>query len=522
MVRYICDYLDDCQRKGSTFEFQKILRSLTPLFCFILLKTEVRLKERFLNLCFSVSPAPFRMEIPDYGKPKKQDLILNQSAVLSDQVISEIWEDGEEQIHFRTNFLDLDYDVVSPDMEKLIVCLLKQNNEEVFKTPLIRKIIQQLWNQSRVLLRISFFVFSIYMAAFSIYLTFDEHSLPYSLALLLFSIFLCFIEALQIYHLRENYFKDAWNVLDVTHPVLTIIYIIMRLAEYDNSLALAWISTIIVVMGYLRWVSHLRLFKETSKKNFNFIFLTFFKGSLIQVIITIANDMRSFMLIIFLLIIGFSLVFLIFEHSRGENHSYGLYLYNAYNFLYGPVGDDSMTNFSQRVFMCLMAFLLNVLLLNLLISIMDDSYDRMLEKKDKTNSITKLHLISESITFRRIFRIKPKERKGFLIYCSLVDESVEQENKQDSEWEGKINLIRKWLKHNDHHVEMASEVTEKRITTFEQEMRGNIEALERKIETHQEFAKEMNRSILKGEEIIYSYLTQRFGKPRSLIDSKLY
>ena len=232
--------------------------------------------------------------------------------------------------------------------------------------------------------------------------------------------------------------------------------------------------------------------------------------------------MRSFMLIIFLLIIGFSLIFLIFEHSRGENHSYGHYLFNAYTFLYGPGGEDDMMNFSQRVFMCLMAFLLNVLLLNLLISIMDDSYDRMLEKKDKTNSITKLHLISDSIMYRRIFGIKSKDKKGFLIYCSLVDESVEQENKQDNEWEGKINLIRKWIKYNDHNVDIASEVAEKRITTFEQEMRGNIEALERKIETHQEFAKEMNRSIMKGEEIIHSYLTQRFGKPRSLIDSKNY
>jgi len=267
MVRYICDYLDDCLRKGSTSEFQKILKSLTPLFCFILLKTEVHLKERFLNLCFSVSPAPFRMEIPDYGKPKKRDFLLSHSAVLSDQVISKIWEDGEEQVYFRTNFLDLDYGVTSPDMEKLIICLLKQHSEEVFQAPLIKKIIEQLWNQSKMILRISFLVFSFFMAAFSIYLALNEHSVSYTVALLSFSVFLCFIEALQIYHLRKTYFKDPWNILDVTHPVLTIIYTIMRLTDYDNSLALAWIATIILVMGYLRWVSHLRLFKET-RKNF--------------------------------------------------------------------------------------------------------------------------------------------------------------------------------------------------------------------------------------------------------------
>jgi len=144
------------------------------------------------------------------------------------------------------------------------------------------------------------------------------------------------------------------------------------------------------------------------------------------------------------------------------------------------------------------------------------------KKRDKTEALTKLYLISEAVTYRKVFKVSPKEQKGFLIYCLMVDEAVEQLNSQEAEWEGKINLIRKWLKQNDLHVDSASEFTEKRITVFEQEMRGNIESLERKLENHQEFAKEMNRLILKGEETIYGYLTGKYGKPRSIIDTKNY
>ena len=216
---------------------------------------------------------------------------------------------------------------------------------------------------------------------------------------------------------------------------------------------------------------------------------------MIQVIITIVNDMKSFIIIIALIITGFSFIFLVFD--RG--HDYGVYLYNAYNFLYGPSGSED-SNFSEKLLMCIIAFLLNVVLLNLLISIMGDSYDRILEKRDKTDSLTRLEMMSEALTYMKVFKLNPAPKKGYLLYCLSIDDSQEEEHRQENEWEGRIHLIRKWLKQNDQKVEQMREITEKKINLLEQDMKVSLDNLDKKIQHNQEFLKEMKRGLMKVQE----------------------
>jgi len=268
MVKYICDYIEDCSKNGNTYEFQKIFVSLTPLFCFILLKTELKLKERFLNLCLTNSPTPYRMEVPDYGKPKLQNVLLKNSPEITPQAQEAIWDDGQEQVNFKTNFLLMDYNVTSIDMQNVIKSLIKQKNEEIFKTQMVAKLIDYLWKQTRVILEITFVTFSIFMIVFSVYVCLEDRHLPYEIFLLVFTGILFWAEILQMLHLKENYLKDPWNWLDITHLCLTTAFIVTRLCNTHDELARAWISSVLILMGYLRWVSYLRLFKPTSKSSF--------------------------------------------------------------------------------------------------------------------------------------------------------------------------------------------------------------------------------------------------------------
>ncbi len=214
--------------------------------------------------------------------------------------------------------------------------------------------------------------------------------------------------------------------------------------------------------------------------------------------------MKSFIIIIALIIIGFSFIFLVFD--RG--HDYGVYLYNAYNFLYGPSGNEDFSNFSEKLLMCIIAFLLNVVLLNLLISIMGDSYDRILEKRDKTDSLTRLEMMSEALTYMKVFKLNPVSKKGYLLYCLSIDDSQEEENRQESEWEGRIHLIRKWLKQNDQKVEQMREITEKKINLLEQDMKVSLDNLDKKIQHNQEFLKEMKRGLMKVQEDNHSLISR--------------
>jgi len=443
---------------------------------------------------------PYRMEVPDYGKPKLQNVVLRQSPEITQEVQDLIWDDGQEQVMFKTNFLLMDYNVTSTDMQNVIKSLRKQKNEEVFKTQMVNKLLDYLWKQTRRILEITFATFSIFMIIFSVYVCLEDPSLAYEVCILVFTGILVWAEILQMLHLKENYFSDLWNWLDVTHLCLTSAFIITRILQDENELARAWISSILILMGYLRWVSYLRLFKPTR--------------NLIQVIITIINDMKSFIIIIALIIIGFSFIFLVFD--RG--HDYGIYLYNAYNFLYGPSGDED-TTFSQKFLMCIIAFLLNVVLLNLLISIMGDSYDRILEKRDKTDSLTRLEMMSEALTYMKVFRLNPETKKGYLVYCLSIDDSQEEENRQETEWEGRIHLIRKWLKQNDQKVEQMREITEKKINLLEQDMKISLDSLDKKIQSNQEFLKEMKRGLMKVQEDNHT-LIRKIVKNEVGIDAK--
>lgn len=184
-------------------------------------------------------------------------------------------------------------------------------------------------------------------------------------------------------------------------------------------------------------------------------------------IITIAKDMLSFIVIIVVIIFGFSIIFLVFERES----EYGIYLYNTYSILYGPldIENDVPFSVSKKVIMVVIAFLLNVLLLNLLISIMGDSYDKILEKRDKTDALTKLQMMSEAVTYMKVFKRNYKTKRGYLLYCLALD--VEEDENVQDEWEGRINIMKKLLKQTSEQTKSLKDTTEKRISDLEKEMR---------------------------------------------------
>ena len=94
--------------------------------------------------------------------------------------------------------------------------------------------------------------------------------------------------------------------------------------------------------------------------------------------------MLGFIIIIIFIIIGFSLIFMEFQREQ----IYGNQLYSTYQVLYGNVADEDF-NPSQKVIATIILFALNVILLNLLISIMGDSYDKVQEKRLLTDSLTR-------------------------------------------------------------------------------------------------------------------------------------
>ena len=159
------------------------------------------------------------------------------------------------------------------------------------------------------------------------------------------------------------------------------------------------------------------------------------------------RDMFAFIIILVFIIIGFALIFL--EFAR--DNVYGVQVYSTYQVLYGNVPED-VTTVSQQLFAALILFLLNVVLLNLLISIMGDSFDKIQERRILTDSLTRLEIILESMTYMRVFGREEVGTRGYLIFCE-GDASELGDNRDNNEWEGWVNVIKKALRQNDQKAE---------------------------------------------------------------------
>ena len=187
--------------------------------------------------------------------------------------------------------------------------------------------------------------------------------------------------------------------------------------------------------------------------------------------------MLSFIIVIALIIIGFSIIFLVFNREA----VYGDYLYEAYNVLYGPmdIDEDAAWSFSQKLLMAVFAFFLNVVLLNLLISIMGDSYGQVLEMRDKTDALTRLEMIPEAVIYRKFFKPNHQTNRGHLVYCLPV-ELNDDENEQNGELENIIKNVKNIIQQNNE-VKQEQMSMKNEIAGIRSEMSTKIERLEERI-----------------------------------------
>jgi len=136
------------------------------------------------------------------------------------------------------------------------------------------------------------------------------------------------------------------------------------------------------------------------------------------------------------------------------------------------IEDGAAWPFSQKLIMAVLAFFLNVVLLNLLISIMGDSYGQVLEMRDRTDALTRLEMISEAVIYKRFFKPSHETKRGFLVYC-LPLEWEEDENDQAQELDKNIKALKKIIQNTNEKFssfEASHETIKNKMTSLENEI----------------------------------------------------
>lgn len=177
-------------------------------------------------------------------------------------------------------------------------------------------------------------------------------------------------------------------------------------------------------------------------------------------IVHVTISIWSFLVVIFLLIVGFAVIF--YQYTEDTNYL------NQLLFLHNMVyGDFDIEHFGpvQMVFFAIIALITCVVLLNLLISIMGDTYSRVLENKVPSDGLEKIEIILEVVQVNRNLRyilyilfycskrkrrefIVQRNRKGYLLIAAQSNEFNDDDDDDSKEIEGRLRSLKQSMKTN--------------------------------------------------------------------------
>ena len=248
-----------------------------------------------------------------------------------------------------------------------------------------------------------------------------------------------------------EYFQDYWNYLDIARNVSSMAWIVLGLCEL-SSLYFTWF---VALINLLRGITVFRLFDGTR----------FY----IELIFRSLNDIKYFFLMFAYSTFTFGFLLMISrEEGLGFNSIWG----ESYDLNFGNYEDSNSGVYFMQYIGYFGATVINVvLMLNLLISILGDSYERFQLEQVIVDTKEKARISME------LQRMMFWTNKQSLLKCiRLCNYAFQDDEEQD--WEGRIRFMDKKL---DRSIKELIESNKAIETKIEKSLEEKIASVEGKI-----------------------------------------
>ena len=267
---YMLDYLEH-NMSTSPYNCKLAMDSLSPLLPLILHKLSPSLSVRFINLCDQETRAPYGVTLPEFGDHSELRFVISDGVIIQQNAQEKICKEGGESIDFQSLMLKLNYNYTSEDMRDIVQTLSETENEAIFNTAAISRLIVHLWKPTKKYYLVLGLLFSILMIAISIFFANKQNNgILVATIIALTSIFI----VLELIQLRSNglkHFESFWNYVDAFFLVAVPFKAVEGLLNVDannddltDGLQSSWMCVGILFVGYVRWVSYLQIFEPTS------------------------------------------------------------------------------------------------------------------------------------------------------------------------------------------------------------------------------------------------------------------
>lgn len=230
------------------------------------------------------------------------------------------------------------------------------------------------------------------------------------------------LEGMQMLADLKSYFTDMWNILDIARIFSIFVYCI-EVFVWDNDEYNKYLWCIIIILSWGRFISVFRIFSSTRY--------------LIRIIIEVIKDMIPFM---FILSTGTFAIGLLFYEIEGNNRDMISCILQSYRIAYGDYDVEHYTYEKWMVF--IIATVINpLIMMNLLISIMGDTYSRVQDLQAVADSKELGSMILEVEPM--LFWKRSSGDKMFLQQCSISEDNFLDGNKA---MQGRIRELKNSLK----------------------------------------------------------------------------
>jgi hypothetical protein len=330
-------------------------------------------------------------------------------------------DDVEVPIEFRTMPFAIHYLQGSTGSIQMLNSIKNCGNSRILRTDFIKTYVRDKWNNLWYYILFLTFLLWANLILLTLLIIFEENGLEkenyfgaLSMCLGVINILLGAYECIQAYSSGVRYISDIWNIIDIFRLIITFVWlgIVNFVSEFSYYRILTWVMA---ALNFLRGLSGFRAF-DTTRYYTRLIIKSFF-------------DSISFLLIFFYSTFSFGVLYLIAASTSTSMFSIWKIPYEL------NMGNFSNTEGFTLEYVCfIIATVINVIIiLNLLISILADSFEAFQAEAEYIDCMEMTEFVSELETL--MFWKRDFNSPSFFHMSRLVIGSGQ------GSWEGRFNAM---------------------------------------------------------------------------------
>jgi WD40 repeat protein len=320
-----------------------------------------------------------------------EEFLIKTSNLIPDECVS---THGQSIVFYHT-ICPLEVNIGSNGSIEFLESLLECPYSEIFRTKLLQEILLNKWLNVKWAIYIQGMLYILYLVQLSFFCIFFRDSSSFLIALFIVHVLLFLYEVIQIMTDFYEYWFDPWNNLDQLRGLAFTLFQTVLL--------------VVVIFSWLRGISYFRMFDGTRY--------------MVRLLSEVMKDMKVFFIILFYSTLAFTFIFYLRNPDSG---SFSEFLTVSYRLDLGDFDADYESSFDWIIFF--LATVINpLIMLNLLISIMGDTYGKVQETNDIANyqELTGMVIEIEKLMFWK----KNQTQKYYMQLCDFLRGNEQEKDK---------------------------------------------------------------------------------------------